>query len=81
MAARVRRFEESADFEDALDEIRGDLDAVQRVRAEQLALKSWLLDCRSEVRSIAPANAMEQDQKRQVLECLQNRPRRRGQTG
>jgi hypothetical protein len=53
--------EERAVFEDAVEEIRGDLEAVQSDLAEQPAFRSWLLFCRRELLSIAPANAQEKD--------------------
>lgn len=41
---------------DAIEDIRGDLEVVHRDLAEQPAFNSWLL-CRTDNRSIAPANA------------------------
>jgi hypothetical protein len=52
-----RLFEERTDFEEVFEERRG-FDVVHRYLAEQPALRSWLLFCRREVRSIAPANAV-----------------------
>lgn len=59
-----RRFEDSEDFEEIFEEIRGDREVVQSIRAEQPAFRSWLLFCLSEVRSIAPSNAESEEQKR-----------------
>jgi hypothetical protein len=68
MTARVRRFDDNAVFEEAFEDIKGDLEVEQSDLAEQPAFRSWLLVCRNEVRSIAPANAMKKDQKRQIEE-------------
>ena len=57
MIARERRFDERADFDVTFEMERGDLEVVHKVLAEQTPLRSWLLECLSEVRSIAPANA------------------------
>ena len=57
MTARVCRFEERADFDEMVEDTRGDLEVVHSDLVEQLAFNSWLLFCRSEVLSIAPANA------------------------
>ena len=61
MTASVRRFDDRAVFEEALEEIRGDLEVAQSDLAEQPAFRSWLLFCRRELLSIAPANAQEKD--------------------
>ncbi len=58
MTARGRRFEARADFAEEFEETSEDRDVVQRLLAEEPALKSWQLVCRSEVRSIAPSNAI-----------------------
>jgi len=52
-----RLFEESEAFDEAFEQRRG-FDVVHRYLAVQPALRSWLLFCRREVRSIAPANAV-----------------------
>ena len=64
MTAKGRRFEEREDFADAFAESRGVREVVQRDLAEQPALRSWLLFCRKEDRSIA-SNAKEKDQEQQ----------------
>jgi len=57
ITASVRRFEESADFEEELKDSKGVLEVVESERPEQPAVKSWPLVRRNDVRSIAPANA------------------------
>jgi hypothetical protein len=63
MTARVRRFDARAVFDEEVAGVRIDLEAVQRGLAEQPAFRSWLPFCRRDDRSIAPANAEEEDQK------------------
>lgn len=58
MTARGRRVEAREDFEEVVADIRGALDVVHRDLAEQPAFNSWLLFCRRDDRSIAPANAV-----------------------
>jgi hypothetical protein len=57
MTARVRRFDDRVLFEEAFADIRGVLEVVATVLAEQPALRSWQLFCRRDDRSIAPVNA------------------------
>ena len=66
--ASGRRFEARAVFDEVFEEMRGVLEVVQRDLAEQPAFRSWLLFCRSEVRSIAPAYPEEKDRKSRLRE-------------
>jgi hypothetical protein len=63
MIARVRRFDARAVVEERFADIRGVRVVVAKVLAEQPALRSWLLFCRREDRSIAPANAEDEGSK------------------
>jgi hypothetical protein len=78
VTARDRRLEARAVFEEALAPIRGVLEDVARVLAEQPALRSWLLFWRREDRSIAPVNA-DGNEVPETLKTIQRvkRPRRK----
>lgn len=57
MTARVRRLEARAVVEEAFEDIKEAREVVvERDLAEQPAFRSWLLFCRRDDRSIAPAS-------------------------
>jgi hypothetical protein len=59
MTARGLRFDASEVLGTVLEERMDDREVVQRVRAEQPAFKSWLLELRRDVRSIAGVQCRE----------------------
>lgn len=56
-------FEERMDVEDEFAYVRGAREAVESDRAAQPTLRSWLLFCRRDIRSIVPANTMKKGQR------------------